>query len=316
MIQKEWPDAQVREYVSALPIWKGKPQLEPIVGGLCNSSYKATDGTGSYVARIGFDIPVHGIYQTSVQATAEAGSRLGVTPEVVHIEPALIVARFVSGGTLRPEHIHQPATLAKIVALMKQLHAGSAALNPAAHYFWPFQVARRYCEIGRQKQSRLMPKLAELERIAGVLEREVVPFTPVFTHNDLVPQNFVFDERGEVLLIDWDYGGFGNPNFDLAATMINSDAPEDLDLRIVELYHGQRTKENWRQYRLFKVAVSLREYLWGMVQEVTSELAPELVAASMSTLYSDQKAGYEGYTDMNEARFNLMWDGYRREFGL
>jgi hypothetical protein len=36
----------------------------------------------------------------------------------------------------------------------------------------------------------------------------------------------------------------------------------------------------------------------------------------MSALYGDQKAGYEGYTDMNEARFNLMWDGYRREFGL
>jgi thiamine kinase-like enzyme len=96
-----------------------------------------------------------------------------------------------------------------------------------------------------------------------------------------------------VLFIDWDYGGFSNPNFDLAAAMINSDAPEDLDLRVVELYYGQRMKENWRQYRLFKVAVSLREFLWGMVQEVTSELAPELVAAGMSALYGDQKAGYE-----------------------
>ena len=46
--------------------------------------------------------------------TSSGASRLGVTPEVVHTEPALIVARFVPGGTLRPEHIHQPATLAKI----------------------------------------------------------------------------------------------------------------------------------------------------------------------------------------------------------
>ena len=316
MIQKEWSDAQIRDYVSRLPIWQGPPQLEPIIGGLCNSSYKVTDSKGAYVARIGFDIPVHGIYQSSVQATAEAGSQLGVTPEVIHIEPALIVARFVSGGTLRPENIHHGPTLEKIVVLLKRLHAGSASLRPAAHYFWPFQVARRYCEIGRQKKSRLLPKLAELERIAGRLEQDVPPYTPVFTHNDLVPQNFVFDEKGEVLFIDWDYGGFGNPNFDLAAAMINSDAPADLDLRVVELYYGQRTTENWRQYRLFKVAVSLREFLWGMVQEVTSELAPELVAAGMSALYGDQKAGYEGYTDMNEARFNLMWDGYRREFGL
>jgi thiamine kinase-like enzyme len=315
MIRKGWSDAEVRDYVAALPLWRGVPRLEPIVGGLCNSSYKVTDEDGAYVARIGFDIPVHGIYQSSVQASAMAGSLLGVTPEVVHVEPALIVARFAPGGTLKPADVCNPATLEKIVALIRRLHGGSAALMPAAHYFWPFQVARRYGDIGRRKKSRLMHKLPELERVAAALERQVAPFTPVFTHNDLVPQNLVFDARGEVLLIDWDYGGFGHPAFDIAAIMINSDAPAELDARAVELYYGRRTGENWHQYRLFKVAVALREYLWGMVQEVTSELAPELVAAGMSALYADQKAGYEGYTEMNERRFLDMWDGFRRDFG-
>jgi hypothetical protein len=50
---------------------------------------------------------------------------------------------------------------------MKRLHAGSAALRPAARTSWPFQVARRYCEIGRQKKSRLLPKLANWSASPG-----------------------------------------------------------------------------------------------------------------------------------------------------
>jgi thiamine kinase-like enzyme len=316
MIEKNWSEARIRDYVLALPIWVGTPALERMVGGLCNMNFKVTDRSGAYVARIGFDIPVHGIYQSSVGATMQAASALGVTPEVVHAEPSLLICRFAPGGALGPEDIGNPRTLNKVVALIKRLHEGSARLHGAVSYFWPFQVVRRYCELGREKRSRLIDRLPELEQVANLLERDVAPFTPVFTHNDLLPQNFVFDGKGGVLVVDWDYGGFGHPDFDLAAIAVNADASHECESRIVELYYRIRTKENWRRFSIFKVMVTLREYLWGMVQEVTSELSPELVAASMSHHYADQKAGYEGYTDLNEARFNRQWDAFRREFGV
>jgi thiamine kinase-like enzyme len=286
-----------------------------MVGGLCNMNFKVADKAGAYVARIGFDIPVHGIYQSSVGATMRAASAIGVTPELVHAEPSLLISRFAPGGALGREDVADPRTLNKIIFLIKRLHEESVRLHGAVSYFWPFQVVRRYCELGREKQSRLAGRLPELERVATLLERDVPPFTPVFTHNDLLPQNFVFDGNGRVLVVDWDYGGFGHPDFDLAAIAVNADAAPEVEARIVELYYRGRTPENWRRFAIFKVMVTLREYLWGMVQEVTSELSPELVAASMSHHYADQKAGYEGYTDMNEARFNKQWELFRKEFG-
>jgi len=314
-IDRNWSTDQLRQYVAGLPIWLGKPVLEPMIGGLCNTSFKVTDGKGSYVARIGFDIEVHGIYQYSVQATAAAASRLSVTPKVVHVEPSLIVAEFATGGALKPEDVRDYETLKKIVGVIRTLHTNAAALNPATTYFWPFQVVRRYAEIGLQRGSRLSAKIPDLVRICNRLERHVDPFMPVFTHNDVVPQNMVFGGDRSVLMIDWDYGGFGHANFDVAGIVINADAPDDLDDEVIRLYHGECTAALRKQYHLFKIMVTLREYLWGMAQEVTSQLSDELVGAAMSTLYADQKAGYEGYTDLNEARFNRLWSAAAAQFG-
>lgn len=307
------PEA-LKRYVASLPLWSGSPKLEPIIGGLCNTSFKVSDAKGSYVARIGFDIEVHGIYQSSVQATAIAASELGLTPKVVHVEPSLIVAEFATGGDLKPSDIKDYDTLKKIVGVLKQLHRNAAVLKPAVSYFWPFQVVRRYAEIGRRMGSRLTPKLPRLVEICNQLERHVEPFVPVLTHNDVVPQNMVFSADRAVLLVDWDYGGFGHPNFDLAGIIINADAPDELDDEVIRLYHGQCTPALQRQYQLFKIMVSLREYMWGMTQEVTSKLSEDLVGAAMSSLYADQKAGYEGYTDLNEQRFHRLWADAAAQF--
>jgi thiamine kinase-like enzyme len=306
-IVQDWSVQQVRDYIERLPLWRGPTIIEPMIGGLCNTSFKVTDKTGSYVARVGFDIPVHGIYQSSVQAAASAASELDVTPRVVHVEQSLIIAEFATGGDLRPNDLRDSGTLEKVVANLKKLHLGAAKLKPAVTYFWPFQVVRRYTEIGRQKRSRLADKFPELEQICSQLERQVEPFVPALTHGDVVPQNMVFTADRQVKLIDWDYGGFGHPNFDLAGIIINADAPDDLDATVIRHYYGECTKANWKQYQIFKIMVALREYLWGMAQEVTSELPAELVGAAMTSLYSDQKAGYEGYTDLNEGRFNRLW---------
>ncbi len=306
-IDQSWSTEQIKSYVADLPIWFGTPVLEPLIGGLCNTSFKVTDFPASYAARIGFDVEIHGIYQSSVQASAEAASLLGLTPEVIYVEPSLIVAEFAGGGTLKPQDLADFENLKKIVQVLKSLHINSAALKPAATYFCPFQVVRRYAEIGRKKNSRLKDKLPGLVQICNQLEGLVDPFVPAFTHNDVVPQNMVFSDHGDVLLVDWDYGGFGHPNFDLAGITINADCPKEFDDEVIRLYYGDCTPTHRRQYYIYKLMVALREHLWGMTQEVSSQLPDELVSAAMTSLYADQKAGYEGYTDLNGERFDRLW---------
>ena len=315
MIDPTWDDARMEAYLRGLSLWRGGVRIEPLIGGLCNKSFVVSDESGRYVARVGSDILVHGIAQTSVRAAMAAASDAGVTPKLRYSEPGLAVVDFLDGGCLRPEDIEgNDENLAKIVGCLKRLHRASERVRGPLTYFWPYQVVRHYAQVGLEKGSRLAPELPEIIRVATLLERAVAPCRPVFTHNDVVPQNLMFDSRGAVWLIDWDYGGYGHPMFDVVGVGANADASEECERKIFERYYGEVDDALLRQLIAFKLILNLREYMWGMVQEVSSELDRDAVAASMAELYPDQEQGYEGYTDLNRARFEKNWAEHRPEF--
>ncbi len=315
MLNPEWNDEKIEEYLRTLDCWSGEIDVQPLVGGLCNKSFVVTDSKRKAVARIGTDIPVHGIMQTSVQASTLAAADIGVSPAVGYTEKSLVILDFIPGGCLRPEDMDNNATnCEKIVDLLKRVHGGSDHVRGALTYFWPFQVIRNYVEIGTQKDSRLINEFAELIRINNLIEQSIQPYTPVLTHNDAVPQNFMFGASDDIWLIDWDYGGYGHPMFDLVGVSCNADMSEQSENELFEMYYGKLTEDLQLQLTVFKLILNLREYMWGMVQEVTSDLDSENVAASMTDLYPDQEPGYEGYTNMNRVRFEANWERYRHMF--
>lgn len=314
MIERDWDDARMRRHVEQLPIWTAAPALDDLIGGLCNRSFTVADGPRTLVARIGFDIPVHGIMQHSVKASLAAASDIGVTPKLIYAEPFLNVIEFVEGRVLRPGDMCDPERAAALVQILKTLHGGGGHLRDTVTFFWPFQVVRNYARLGMERQSRLLRELPELVRIATLLESNVTPFIPVLTHNDVVPQNVMLDGHNRLWLIDWDYGGYGHPLFDIAGITANSDAPPAIEEHVIRTYFGNATDHDRRQFLIFKLIINLREYLWGMVQELESKLSGDVVTAAMAQLYPDQKEGYEGYTDLNGQRFAALWQNHRNEF--
>ncbi len=315
MFDPEWSDDAIVDYLRKLNCWSGGIEVEPLFGGLCNRSFVVTDNNSRAVARIGTDILVHGIIQTSVRASMIAAADIGVSPQIRHSEPGLAIVEFIPGGCLRMEDMEgHPKNLQKIVELLKRLHQGSSHVHGSLTYFWPFQVIRNYVDVGQKKGSRLMDLLPEIIRINNLIESTVEPYTPVFTHNDTVPQNFMFDDENNIWLIDWDYGGYGHPMFDLVGVSCNADMSEESEAELFEMYYGTVDDATHRQLTAFKLALNLREYMWGMVQEVTSDLDSDNVAASMTDLYPGQEPGYEGYTNMNRTRFESNWERYQEMF--
>lgn len=312
MIDLTWTDEATREHIGSLPCFTGVASVHPLVGGLCNRNFVVEDSAGKYVVRVGGDIWVHGISQVSVQNAMRAAAALGVTPALRHAEPGLVVTDFVEGRALRPEDVRDEAILAAWVDRLRALHGGTRAAAGAMTYFWPFQVSRHYLDYCRARPGAHLESLEGLGEVADALERLAGPYVPVFTHNDVVPQNAMVDTAGRVHLIDWDYGGFGHPYFDVSGLATNADADEDVEARVIELYEGEVTPDLWRTFRLFKVAVNLREYLWGIAQELSSGLDAETVGAGMSALYPDEVPGYSGYAAMNRRRYEASLAEFRR----
>lgn len=316
MMDAATPDVDVRSHIAALPFWRSPVSIEPLVGGLCNKNFIAEASSQKYVVRVGRDIPVHGISQALVQNAMRAAAEVGVSPALRFASGPVTVSDFIDGRHLRPDDMQDDAILAGLVRRIRELHAGGAAIDGLLPYFWPFQVVRTYARYLKENKSRIVADVDALANHANALERLVSPFHPVFTHNDLVPQNVMIDKAGTLFLIDWDYGAYGHPLFDVAAITANiDDDSEAIDAKILTHYFGGLNDEIWKQFRIFKLVVNLRETLWGAVQELASKLDREIVEAGMSSLYPDQEQGYAGYTEMNRKRFLRNLEHFKRQHG-
>lgn len=316
MMDAATPDVDVRSHIAALPFWRTPVSIEPLVGGLCNKNFIAEASSQKYVVRVGRDIPVHGISQALVQNAMRAAAEVGVSPALRFASGPVTVSDFIDGRHLRPDDMQDDAILAGLVRRIRELHAGGAAIDGLLPYFWPFQVVRIYARYLKENKSRIVADVDALANHANALERLVSPFHPVFTHNDLVPQNVMIDKAGTLFLIDWDYGAYGHPLFDVAAITANiDDDSEAIDAKILTHYFGGLNDEIWKQFRIFKLVVNLRETLWGAVQELASKLDREIVEAGMSSLYPDQEQGYAGYTEMNRKRFLRNLEHFKSQHG-
>jgi len=262
------------ERAQRLPIWQDPVQPALLGGGITNVNFTVRHRGEQFVVRVGDDIPVHQVMRFNERAASEAAFRAGISPEVVHAEPGVLVIRFIEGKTLRAEDVRQPGNLARIVPLIQRIHCEMPRqLRGPALVFWVFHVLRDYGHTLRDGASRHAARLPELLAIAEQLERDVGPIQMVYGHNDLLPAN-VMDDGSRLWVIDWDYAGFNSPLFDLANLASNNGLAPDQEAWMLEAYFGPSADAGLRRsYSAMKCASLLRETLWSMVSEIHSKLA-------------------------------------------
>ena len=245
--------------LARLTCWRGPVTLAPLEGGLTNISYVADDGREKFVVRCGADIPVHHVFRDRERAASIAAFESGLSPEVVHAEPGILVLRFVDGRTFGEADL--AANIGRIVPLLKTCHAevGRRVRGPA-NAFWVFHVIRDYV--------RLIDADPKYLALADALERVQVPLPTVFGHHDLLPGNFI-DDGARLWLIDWEYGGFGTAMFDLANLSSNGAFGAAEDAALLDAYFDGKVPADLRRaFDAMKAASALREALWAMVSDV------------------------------------------------
>lgn len=249
----------IESRLARLACWRGPVSLAPLKGGLTNLSYVADDGREKFVVRCGADIPVHHVFRDRERAASIAAFEAGLSPEVVHAEPGILVLRFIDGRTFGEADL--ATNIGRIVPLLRSCHAdvGRRVRGPV-NAFWVFHVIRDYV--------RLIDADSRYLAVADELERAQVPMPQVFGHHDLLPGNFM-DDGTKLWLIDWEYGGFGTAMFDLANLSSNGGFGEAEDATLLEAYFdGKVSGDLRRAFTAMKAASALREALWAMVSEV------------------------------------------------
>jgi thiamine kinase-like enzyme len=254
---------------AALACWTAKVEPEPQGGGISNHNFRVDDAGRTFMVRIGDDIEAHNVLRRFELAASRAAAAAAISPAVVHAEPGAIVFRYVEGRTLNPADVRDPATLERILPLVRRCHTEIPRhFRGPAPFFWVFQVIRDYAARLREDGSRLVPELARLLRAADELEARVGPIEPVFGHNDLLAANLI-DDGTRLWLVDWEYGGFNSPLFDLGGLASNNELSSGQEDWLLENYYGASiTDDLRRRYAAMKCASLLREAMWSMVSEL------------------------------------------------
>jgi thiamine kinase-like enzyme len=277
--------------ITALPLWRGLVDPEPLPGGITNTNFTVLDGGRRYVVRVGDDIPVHGILRFNELAATRAAEAAGISPRVMHAEPGILVLDFVEGRTLGPDDIRERAMQKRIVPLLRRVHRELPRhLRGPALAFWVFHVLRDYAHTLAEAGHRLAPNLPVWLGVAERLERAVGPIDLVFGHNDLLAANFI-DDGQRLWLVDWDYAGFNSPLFDLGGLASNSELPEADREWLLEAYFERPVGDARRlQSHAMLTASLLREAMWSMVSEVHSRLEFDFVAYTGENLARFEQA--------------------------
>lgn len=270
----------------SLPIWQGDIVIEPLSGGLTNLNYRVVDGDRCFAARTGVDDPALGILRANELSCTRTAARLGIGPEVVYSAPGVMVCEFITNAmTLTPELVREPTRLQRIAERVTAIHAAGPELTGHLQLFSPFQVARTYMDLAMERGLMLpTDDEAGLRRTVQTLQAGIRPYTPTFTHNDMMPGNFL-DTGDRLWVIDWEYSGLGHPLFDLAGLSSNCDFDDALDRQLVDLWGLDEASTV--EFRIMKAMAALRESLWAVVQGAQTEI----------------EFDYDGYRDDNYRKF-------------
>jgi len=280
---------------AALSCFDNPTDIEPLSGGITNVNLRVIDGDRHFVVRLGADIPEHGVMRWNELAISRAAEAAGLSPGVYHHEPGVLVLNYISANTYDEATVRDPQHLPRIVDLLKKAHTRLAShLHSPILAFWPFQVNRTYASRLRREKSRHTAKLPKLLTDLATLESATGPVTLVVGHGDMLAAN-ILDDGTKLWLIDWEYGGFNTPLFDLAGLAGNNGLSEDQERAILEQYFEVSSDQHWRSYQAMKCTSLMRETLWSMTSEIHSEL----------------DFNYAAYTAENLQRLNAALQDFR-----
>jgi thiamine kinase-like enzyme len=164
-----------------------------------------------------------------------AVSAAGLAPEVLVCDPGtdLLVTRFVSAGTWTRQAAREPANLRRIGETLRVLH--SLPLRPGiGRVSFVAQAKLLEDQLGGPHSAEPAVRRVAAAAFKMLAGREAIL---VLCHNDLHHLN-ILDDGDRLWLVDWEYGGCGDPLLDLASFLCQHESSHEERQLLLGAYTG------------------------------------------------------------------------------
>jgi thiamine kinase-like enzyme len=244
-----------------------------LAGGLTNRNYLVTPPRGAaMVVRLSSpQSALLTIDRDAEYANATAAAAAGIAPKVLAYAPDLgaLVIEWIDGRTFSAADLDDSATLVKVAAACRELHAGPRF----ATEFDMFALQRRYLDLVQTRGFRLphtyLDNMAQVTAIRGAMAAQDTGTVPC--HNDLLAANIMASDE-QLWFIDYEYSGNGDPCFELGNICSESQLGPERLTELVTAYYGTATPGKVARAQLFGLMSDYGWTLWASIQAATSEL--------------------------------------------
>ncbi|MDO8884543.1 MAG: choline/ethanolamine kinase family protein [Pseudotabrizicola sp.] len=263
--------------IAGIPVlagWDGPAQR---LGGLTNRVYRLGDA----ILRVPGEGTADYIDRAAEAVAAEAAARAGVSPKVLHIDPAngLMVTRYIAGTvTMTPDAFRdRPGAPERAAMALRQLHQSGQVF---ATRFELFAMIDDYLRLLSGKDVALPQGyhavVADAEAVRAALARTPVPLVPC--HCDPLCENFL-DVGSRMWIVDWEYAGMNDPMWDLGDLSVEAefDAAQD-DAMLMAYFNGPAPDADRARMVIYKAMCDLLWTLWGLIQLANDNPAEDFQA--------------------------------------
>jgi len=251
------PEARVRAALAAHASTRSLAEaaLEPVRGGLSNHTWQAGQGDHRYFVRLGGpESETLGVDRASERTMLAIVAAAGLAPRLLACDPSsgLLVTQFVMGPPWRREDAHESRNIERIAERLRVLHqldppSGIRRVDfavQARNLETQLHALADACQAGRTGGDDAgnpieiaVASVAAIRRVADAAFDRLASrgSRPVLCHNDLHHLNLL-DDGIRLWIVDWEYGGIGDPLFDLASYACQHEFTVDERAELLDAY--------------------------------------------------------------------------------
>lgn len=246
-----------------------------IIGGMTNMNfYVRTCSKKEYILRMPGAATEEMISRSKEQFNTLQASLEGFHPQILYfnVKSGVKVTEYIKGAqTLNGKTARLETNMKRTASILKRLHQSEIQMQGE---FDVWKEYESYAETIKNMNGRWYQESRNIEPFFYRLRDDLEALGRVRKpcHNDLVPENLVKDETGRMYLIDWEYSGFNDPMWDVAAHLLEGEFSKDEEELFLSYYFENGITDIQKQkIEIFKMCQDILWSAWTIIKEAKGE---------------------------------------------